>query len=80
MPGGHGEEQALPRPLYSESGHVQGTESKKTYCEGASHTHTHPKISETKLIDLIGNRFLMFDQPGTEKRCDVNICKQVDSK
>ena len=44
------------------------------------HTHTHPKISETKLIDLIGNRFLMVDQPGTEKRCDVNICKQVDSK
>ena len=44
------------------------------------HTHTHPKISETKLIDLIGNRFLMVDQTGTEKRCDVNICKQVDSK
>lgn len=47
MPGGHGEEQALPRPLYSESGHVQGTESKKTYCEGASHTHIrkYPKLS-----------------------------------
>ena len=76
MPGGHGEEQTLPRPLYSESGHVQGTESKKTYCEGASHTHT----SETKLIDLMGNRFLMVDQPGTEKRCDVNIYVNIICK
>ena len=63
MPRGHGEEQALPRPLYSESGHLQGTESKKTYCARASNTSREPRLhkdSQTVLVGLVGFHLFKF--------------------